>query len=75
MVIDGREVDCYCGTSYYTLHGDPRVIDAACEAIRQYGLGPATVMNTPAYMDVVERASAFFETETVTLLFRDIWLI
>jgi len=66
MVINGQEVDYYCGTSYYTLHGDQRVIDAACEAIRQYGLGPATVMNTPPHMEVVERASAFFETETAT---------
>jgi len=64
MVINRREVDYYCGTSYYTLHGDPRVIDAACEAIRQYGLGPATLMNAPPYQEVVERASAFFETET-----------
>jgi len=66
MVINGREVDYYCGTSYYTLHGDLRVIDAACEAIRQYGLGPATLMNAPPYREVIERASAFFETETAT---------
>ena len=66
MVIDGREVDYYCGTSYYTLHGDQRVIDAACEAVRRYGLGPATLMNVPPHREVIERASAFFETQTAT---------
>jgi 7-keto-8-aminopelargonate synthetase-like enzyme len=66
MVINGREVDYYCGTSYYTLHGDRRVIDGACEAVRRYGLGPATMMNTPPHREVIERASAFFGTQTAT---------
>ena len=68
MLVNGRQVDYYCGTSYYSLHGDPRVIDAACDATRRYGLGPATVMNTPPLLEVVERASAFFGTQSVTYL-------
>ena len=30
--IDGREVDYFCGTSYFGLHGHPLVIAAACTA-------------------------------------------
>jgi len=68
MLVDGRWVDYYCGTSYYSLHGDPRVIDAACDAVRRYGLGPATAMNTPPLLEVVERASAFLGTPSATYL-------
>lgn len=64
MLIDGREVDYFCGTSYYTLHGDPRVIEAACEATRQYGMGPATLMASPPLLEVVKRATEFFQTES-----------
>ena len=63
MVIDGREVDYFCGTSYYTLHGDPRVIGAACEATYQYGMGPGTTMASPPLLEVEARAAEFFETE------------
>jgi len=68
MLVNGRQVDYYCGTSYYSLHGDPRVIDAACDAIRRYGLGPATGLSTPPLLEVVERASAFFGTQSATYL-------
>ena len=64
MVINGREVDYFCGTSYYALHGDPRVIRAACEATQKYGMGPATIMMSPPLEEVTRRAAQFFETET-----------
>lgn len=64
MVINERDVDYFCGTSYYTLHGDPRVIAAACEATRKYGMGPGTVMASPPLVEVVARAARFFETES-----------
>lgn len=65
MVVNGRLVDYYCGTSYYTLHGDPRVIKAACEALQKYGLGPATVMDNPPLNEVAARAAEFFHVEKV----------
>lgn len=68
MVIDGREVDYYCGTSYYTLHGDPRVIRAATDAMRDYGLGPATRARVAPIDEVTDLACGFFETETVLYL-------
>ena len=66
MIIDGREVDYFCGTSYYTLHGHPAVIEAACEATRKYGLGPATNSGIPVLSQTVERARQYFESETAT---------
>lgn len=58
----GREYDYFCGTSYYCLHGDARVIEAACSATRRYGLGPGTAWDMPPLREVEERAAAFFGT-------------
>ena len=63
MVVDGREVDYFCGTSYYALHGDRRIIEAACHAIQEYGMGPATLMTSPPLAEVETLAARFFDTE------------
>lgn len=68
MMINGREVDYHCGTSYYALHGHPLMIQAACDAARKYGLGPATFASVPAIDEVSERACDFFEAETATYI-------
>ncbi len=60
--IDGKEYDYFCGTSYYCLHGDPRVIEASCKAAQLYGLGPATSWDVPPLQEVEARAAAFFGT-------------
>ena len=65
MVVNGRPVDYYCGTSYYALHGDRRVIQAACEAVKEYGMGPATKMDSPVLSEVRERAADYFGVEDV----------
>lgn len=64
MIVNKREVDYFCGTSYYALHGDPRVIAAACKALHEYGTGPGTLMDSPPLVEVVARAASFFETES-----------
>ncbi len=66
MIINGREVDYFCGTSYFTLHGHPAVIEAACEATRKYGLGPATNAANSVLTETVELACQHFESETAT---------
>ena len=66
MVINDREVDYFCGTSYYALHGHPRVMRAACEAIAAYGLGPATNAAVPPVERVKEVARRFFGTSSAT---------
>jgi len=62
MVIEGKEYDYFCGTSYYCLHGHERLIRAACDAARKYGLGPATGWDMPPLREVEELAAAFFGT-------------
>jgi glycine C-acetyltransferase/8-amino-7-oxononanoate synthase len=64
--IDGREVDYFCGTSYFGLHAHPLVVAAACAATRAYGIGPATGISTPPLEDLMDQASRFFGTETIT---------
>ncbi|WP_113156757.1 pyridoxal phosphate-dependent aminotransferase family protein [Nitratireductor sp. OM-1] len=51
MRIGGRDVDYFCGTSYHALHGHPVIIEAAVQALRTYGLGPATRADMPVYTE------------------------
>lgn len=64
--INGRDVDYFCGTSYYSLHGHPDVIAAARDALAAYGVGTATAAQTPAHEEAVERTRHFLGVETVT---------
>jgi len=67
-IINGREVDYFCGTGYFSLQGHPELIEAACEAVKKYGIGTATSRsgygNNPALLEVEERAAKFFEKES-----------
>lgn len=66
-LIDGQEVDYFCGTGYFGLHGNPHLINAACDAVKQYGLGTGTSRagygNNPVLIDVEQKAAQFFEAE------------
>lgn len=66
MVVDGREVDYFCGTSYHCLHGHPDVIEAACEATRSFGMGLGTRADVPAYKELSEALCGYFGVEAVT---------
>lgn len=68
MFIGGREVDYYCGTSYFCLHGHPDVIEAACDATRQYGMGPGTLAHMQVYADLQDRLRDWFGTEEVVYM-------
>ncbi|KNZ30725.1 MAG: hypothetical protein AD742_20540 [Methylibium sp. NZG] len=63
-VIDGRPVLYFAGTAYFGLQGDPRVVDAACAAVRQQGLHAATSRTgfgeTPLLLRVEQLAARFF---------------
>jgi 8-amino-7-oxononanoate synthase len=66
-VIDGRSYVYFAGTGYLGLAGHPEVIEAACAAVRQYGVHSATSRggfgNNPVTLDVERRAAEFFGTE------------
>ncbi len=66
--LDGREVDYFCGTSYFCLHGHPQVLAAACRAVRESGLGSATAFRTPSHVALEEELRAFLAVESATLL-------
>lgn len=63
-VIDGRRYFYFAGTSYLGLHGDPTIIEAACNALRQYGVHTATSRrgfgNNPPTLEVERLAAQFF---------------
>lgn len=66
MVVDGREVDYFCGTSYHCLHGHPDVIEAACVATKSYGMGLGTRADVPPYRALSDALCGFLGVETVT---------
>lgn len=68
MRINGREVDYFCGTSYFCLHGHPEVIEAACAATRQFGMGSGTLARMQVYEDLQERLRAWFGAEEVVAM-------
>jgi len=68
MRINGREVDYFCGTSYFCLHGHPDVIEAACSATRQFGMGPGTLAYMPIYEELQDELSDWFGVEQVVTM-------
>ena len=67
-IINGREMDYFCGTGYFGLQGHPALIKAASEATEKYGIGSATSRagygNNPVILDVEKKAAEFFGTES-----------
>ncbi len=61
--IDGRRVDYFGGTSYYSLHANPRLIEAAREAISRYGTGPGNTFDTPPMQRLRSEITRFFGTQ------------
>ena len=65
--VDGKQVLYFAGTAYFALQGDPRVIEAACSAVRQYGVHPATSRSgfgeTSLLRSGEKRAATFFAAD------------
>ena len=65
--VDGKPVLYFAGTAYFALQGDPRVIEAACSAVRQYGVHPATSRSgfgeTSLLRSVEKRVAKFFAVD------------
>ncbi len=66
-LIDGRRYCYFAGTGYLGLAGEPEVIEAACQAVRRYGIHSATSRagfgNNPLTLEVEHRAADLFGTE------------
>src|SRR5258708_5553601 len=63
-VIDGKTYLYFAGTGYLGLQSDPRLAEAACDAMRRYGMGTATTRagfgNNPPTLGVERAAAEFF---------------
>lgn len=62
-IINGKQVDYFGGTSYYSLHADSRLIEAARDAISRYGTGPGNTYDTPPMQRLRGEITRFFGTQ------------
>jgi glycine C-acetyltransferase len=67
LIVDGKRVLNFCSNNYLGLANHPRVVAAAQEAMRQYGVGPGAVRTIAGTMDLhlqlEERMAAFKRVE------------
>lgn len=66
-IINGKSYLYFGGTGYYALQGHPQLIEAAMNAVKKYGVHPATSRsgfgNNPVLLDVEKKLADFFGTE------------
>lgn len=67
VTIDGVRYLYFGGTSYFALHGHPKVIEAGCTALRTYGVHTATTRagfgTSPLVLQVEKLAQRYFAAE------------
>jgi glycine C-acetyltransferase len=66
--VDGRRVLNFCSNNYLGLANHPRLVEAARQAVEQYGVGPAAVRSIAGTMDLhvrlEQRLAAFKGVES-----------
>ena len=73
LVVDGKQVLNFCSNNYLGLANHPRVVQAACEATKKYGVGPAAVRSIAGTMDLhleLERRLATFKGVEAAITFQ-----
>jgi glycine C-acetyltransferase len=73
LTVDGRRVLNFCSNNYLGLANDPRLAQAANEAIAAYGIGPAavrTIAGTMALHVELERRLAAFKGVPAAITFQ-----
>ncbi|MBU2493745.1 MAG: pyridoxal phosphate-dependent aminotransferase family protein [Bacteroidetes bacterium] len=70
--INGKEYTYFGGTSYYELHSNNEVINAAIEALKKYGVNSSSSRNsygtTPLLLEVEKTAAQYFACEDAAYL-------
>ncbi len=69
LVVDGRDVLNFCSNNYLGLANHPKIVEAAKEATRKYGVGPAAVRTiagtTDLHVQLEQRLAKFKGAEDV----------
>jgi len=73
LVVDGKRVLNFCSNNYLGLANHPLIVQAAQEAVRKYGVGPAAVRSIAGTMDLhleLERRLAAFKGVQAAITFQ-----
>jgi glycine C-acetyltransferase len=73
LMVDNQRVLNFCSNNYLGLANHPRLVEAAQEAIRRYGIGPAAVRTIAGTMDIhleLERRLAGFKGVEAAITFQ-----
>ncbi|MDZ7844910.1 MAG: glycine C-acetyltransferase [Anaerolineales bacterium] len=52
LVVDGKRVLNFCANNYLGLANHPRIVEAACRAAEEYGVGPGAVRTIAGTLDL-----------------------
>ena len=73
LVVDGKRVLNFCSNNYLGLANHPHIVQAAQEAMKKYGVGPAAVRSIAGTMDLhleLERRLAAFKGVEAAITFQ-----
>ena len=67
LVVDGKSALNFCSNNYLGLANHPRIVQAAADAVRQYGVGPGAVRSIAGtmtlHLELEKRMAAFKRVE------------
>src|SRR5665811_1961064 len=73
LIVDGRHVLNFCSNNYLGLANHPRLVEAAIQAMRSYGVGPGAVRSIAGTMDLhieLEKRMAQFKKVEASAFFQ-----
>jgi glycine C-acetyltransferase len=73
LIVDGKRVLNFCSNNYLGMANHPRIVQAAQEAVKKYGVGPAAVRSIAGTMELhleLERRLAAFKGVEAAITFQ-----
>jgi len=72
LIVDGKKVLNFCSNNYLGLANHPKMVEAAAQALRKYGVGPGAVRSIAGTMEIhtelEERLARFKGVEAAVVL-------